>query len=286
MLLTVPLSFQYYQPTLLGDLYTCFIWAFAQADAPLRLSYDDFSIRMSEKLGLNGEISGVMLEDEALIGFVLQSRAPFQGLDTVYNGGTGVLVEYRGKGIIQEIYENLLPHLRESGAERILLEVITTNLSALKLYQVMGFKKKQLLHCFKGAVLLDLPLNHLIFRESQDFKLDRFKAFADFSPSFIDSNARLNANWKYEKLIEGYQGETLMGYIIFQQHLGRISQMGVRKDCRRQGVGTALLGYAQQECQRELTVMNIPSEAKGMFSFLRNTGLVNNVDQYEMEMRL
>ena len=45
--------------------------------------------------------------------------------------------------------------------------------------------------------------------------------------------------------------------------------MGVRKDCRRQGVGTALLGYAQQECQRELTVMNIPSEAKGMFSFLR-----------------
>jgi len=32
--------------------------------------------------------------------------------------------------------------------------------------------------------------------------------------------------------------------------------------------------------------MNIPSQAKGMFNFLINTGLVNNLDQYEMEMRL
>ena len=282
----MPLSFQYYQPALLRDLYSCFIWTFAQANAPLQLSYEDFSIRMLEKLELDGGISGVMFEDKALIGFVLQSRAHFQGLDTVYNGGTGVIAVYRGKGIIQKIYKNLLPYLRESGADRILLEVITTNARALKLYETMGFQKKQLLHCFKGSIVTDMGLNHLIFRESQDFKLDRFNTFVDFSPSFIDANERLNANWKYEKLIEGYQGGTLIGYIIFQKHLGRISQLGVRKDHRRQGVGTALLQHAQQVCQRDLTLMNIPSEAKGMFNFLINTGLVNNVDQYEMEMRL
>ena len=84
---------------------------------------------MLEKLGLNGEISGLMLDDEELIGFMLHTRAYFQGIDTIYNGGTGVVSAYRGKGIIQEIYKNLLPNLRESGAERILLEVITTNLS-------------------------------------------------------------------------------------------------------------------------------------------------------------
>ena len=280
------LYFKYYQPELLRDLYYCFTKTFTQANAPFKLSYDDFSIRMLEKLGLNGEISGLMLDDEELIGFMLHTRAYFQGIDTIYNGGTGVVSAYRGKGIIQEIYKNLLPNLKGSGAERILLEVITTNLSALKLYEVMGFKKIKLLHCFKGYVSLDYGLNHLIYREAQDFKLDRFNAFVDFSPSFLDANDRLNTNWKYEKLIESYQGETLIGYIIFQRHLGRVSQLGVRKDYRRQGVGTSLLKYVQQDCQRSLTLMNVPSKAKGMLQFLIKIGLINNIDQFEMELML
>jgi len=282
----VSLYFKYYQPALLRDLYYCFTRTFTQANAPFKLSYDDFSIRMLEKLGLNGEISGLMLDDEELIGFMLHTRAYFQGIDTIYNGGTGVVSAYRGKGIIQKIYKNLLPNLKGSGAERILLEVITTNLSALKLYEVMGFKKKKLLHCFKGSVPLDYGLNHLIYREAQDFKLDRFNAFVDFSPSFLDANDRLNTNWKYEKLIESYQGETLIGYIIFQRHLGRVSQLGVRKDYRRQGVGTSLLKYVQQDCQRSLTLMNVPSKAKGMLQFLIKIGLINNIDQFEMELML
>ena len=280
------LYFKYYQPALLRDLYYCFTRTFTQANAPFKLSYDDFSIRMLEKLGLNGEISGLMLDDEELIGFMLHTRAYFQGIDTIYNGGTGVVSAYRGKGIIQKIYKNLLPNLKGSGAERILLEVITTNLSALKLYEVMGFKKIKLLHCFKGSVSLDNGLNHIIYREAQDFKLDRFNAFVDFSPSFLDANDRLNINWKYEKLIEGYQGETLIGYIIFQRHLGRVSQLGVRKDYRRQGVGTSLLKYVQQDCQRSLTLMNVPSKAKGMLQFLIKIGLINNIDQFEMELML
>ena len=280
------LYFKYYQSALLRDLFNCVKQAFTQADAPLKLSYDDFSIRMLEKLQINGEISGVMQDDDELIGFILHTRAYFQGIDTIYNGGTGILSAYRGKGIIQKIYKNLLPRLRESGAKRILLEVITTNSSALKLYGVMGFQKKRLLHCFKGFVLLDLGLNNLIYRETQDFKLDRFKAFVDFSPSFLDANDRVNSNWKYEKLIEGYQGQTLIGYVIFQRHLGMVSQLGVRKDYRRQGVGTALLKYVQQDCQRSLTLMNVPSKAKGMLQFLGKIGLVNNIDQYEMELIL
>ena len=65
-----------------------------------------------------------------------------------------------------------------------------------------------------------------------------------------------------------------------------VSQLGVRKDYRRQGVGTALLKYVQQDCQRSLTLMNVPSKAKGMLQFLGKIGLVNYVDQYEMEMIL
>ena len=150
----------------------------------------------------------------------------------------------------------------------------------------MGFQKKRLFHCFKGFVPFDLGLNNLIYREVQDFKLDRFKAFVDFSPSFLDANDRVNSNWKYEKLIEGYQGQTLIGYVIFQRHLGMVSQLGVRKDYRGRGVGTALLKYVQQDCQRPLTLMNVPSKAKGMLLFLGKIGLVNNIDQYEMELML
>ena len=280
------LSFKYYQPILLPDLFNCVKRTFTQDNAPFNLSYDDFSIRMLEKLRINGEISGLMLDNEELIGFMLHSRAYFQGIDTIYNGGTGIVSAYRGKGIIQKIYKNLSPRLRESGAKRILLECITTNLSALKLYEVMGFQKKRLLHCFKGIISLDLGLNNLIFKETQDFKLDRFNAFIDFSPSFLDANECLNSNWKYEKLIESYQGQTLIGYVIFQRHLGMVSQLGVRKDYRRQGVGTALLNYVQQDCQRSLTLMNVPSKAEGMLQFLGKIGLVNYVDQYEMELML
>ena len=123
ILLIVSLYFKYYQPVLLRDLFNCVKRTFTPANAPLKLSYDEFSIRMLEKLRINGEISGVMLDDEELIGFMLHSRAYFQGIDTIYNGGTGIVPAYRERGLFK-IYKNLLPRLKESGANRILLEVI------------------------------------------------------------------------------------------------------------------------------------------------------------------
>ena len=78
-------------------------------------------------------------------------------------------------------------------------------MSALKLYEFMGFQKKDYFTALK-FVPLDLGLNNLIYRETQDFNLDRFNSFVDFHP-LLDANDRLNSNWKYEKLIETIRGK-------------------------------------------------------------------------------
>jgi ribosomal protein S18 acetylase RimI-like enzyme len=283
---SVVLTFQYYQPSLIEPLYHCFLQAFLEMDRPIPLSLFDFSARMKDKLGLNPHLSGLMFEENEMVGFVLHAHGECHGKQVVYNGGSGVIPSYRGQGIIKRIYQSLLPTLVDTGSKKVLLEVTTDNLQALRIYESLGFKKKQLYHNFKGTINAISMIQNLRFYESQDFKLERFKDFCDFLPPFIDANDRISANWKYERLMEIYHQELVVGFVIFQKHLGRISQIAVRKNMRRKGIGTLLLLQAQRICQRELTLMNISEKAISVIDFLKSIGFKKYMDQYEMERPL
>ena len=106
--------------------------------------------------------------------------------------------------------------------------------------------------------------------------------FSDFEPSFIDSSEHIKRG--YEKVLLAKDDSEILGYLIYQPHLGRISQLAVDRIHRQKGVGEALLYKAQSDAKKALTIMNIPDDEMGFDAFLKKCGFQNQVNQFEMEL--
>ena len=53
------------------------------------------------------------------------------GVQAAYDAVTGIIKPYRGQGLAKEMFEYLLPNLKEKGVERFYLEVIQSNEAAV-----------------------------------------------------------------------------------------------------------------------------------------------------------
>ncbi len=107
------------------------------------------------------ELSYGMFDGERLVGFIINAVDNHLGKLTAYNTGTGVLVEYRGKGIVDSLYEHALPLLKQRGIEKCLLEVICENEKAKTVYERIGFQITRTLHSLTGSIPEVIPENTL-----------------------------------------------------------------------------------------------------------------------------
>lgn len=270
----------------LQSLYGAFVQSFSGNSVTFSPSSAQFEKRIRNKLNVTPEISSLMLEGSDIVGFVLHTLATYENKLTAYNGGTGLIPEHRGYKRSYLFYERLIPIIQASGASRILLEVISTNDSAIKLYDTLGFNHRKVLKGFK--------LNWQIEDASPDVVLKpvkvydpKFESYWDYSPTFLDSSAQLQHNLENEVILEAYINKLPVGYVIFQPAIGRISQLGVAPQWRDQGIGSALIyGVQTRSYQKKLTIMNVPESQSNTIKALEALGFVNEVDQFEMELIL
>ncbi|UZJ78821.1 GNAT family N-acetyltransferase [Fictibacillus sp. KU28468] len=88
---------------------------------------------------LSPEKSVVAFDQEKPVGFVINGFRTVNGQKISWNGGTGIIPEYRGKGIGKEMITACMDIYEEEGVELLLLEAITENTRAIKLYESMGY---------------------------------------------------------------------------------------------------------------------------------------------------
>jgi ribosomal protein S18 acetylase RimI-like enzyme len=276
--------FKTFEEADIDGLYHAFVKAFAANSVTFSPSAAQFERRMFDKLHIAPSISSLILDDSTIVGFILHTVGNYENKITAYNGGTGLIPDHRGSKRSYLMYERLIPSIQATGAQRILLEVNTTNEAALRLYKTLGFNTRKTLKCFK--------LHDQFEDESPDVNVVAvdvfdpvYETFWAYNPTFLDSIAQLAHNLKNEIILEAKINKLSAGYIIFQPNLGRISQFAVAPQWRNQGIGRALLFGAQTRCyQKKLTIMNIPENQKETIEVLLALGFQNEVDQFEMEL--
>lgn len=261
------------------SLYKTFKVAFTNNEVSFQPTVEEFKHRLFKKLFVKNAISAASFDGNEMTGFILHSSGIYQGIPTAYNGGTGVLPGFRNQKTAERIYEFLIPKIQEQFLARILLEVVETNKHAISLYEKIGFTFKRRFKCYKMTKPFE-SFSEVKVREGTMGEVN-FN-FNDFEPSFIDSSEHLKAG--EEKVLISEKQDTVTGYLIFQPHLGRISQISVDRIHRQSGVGEALLMQAQAMTSKPLTIMNIPEDEFGFDSFLIRCGFQNQVNQYEMEL--
>lgn len=260
--------------------------AFAEYFVPVQVT----AFQMRDKLlndGIDLSISVGVFNQGRLVGFILHGSGVVDGLKTVYNAGTGVLPSHRGRGLSRRMYEFVLPLLKKQGYELSVLEAITENVPAIKVYESVGFERTRAVHCFRGNIHQQSgregawKITAIRLPESE-----AVQKWWDWQPTWQNSWAAACRMVEQFRTIGAFRGEQLIGYLNYHPRKGRIQQIAVHPQCRRQGVATSLVAQASRDCAVPMSVINIDEKAEADLAFFLSIGMEELLGQYEMKRTL
>ena len=260
---------------------------FADYAVPMVMTGESMT-RLLTARGYAAHISAGAFDDGRLVGFVLNGLRPWRGVLTGYDTGTALLPAYRGKGIAKATMALALDLLRTAGAEQYLLEVIQTNTPAVELYTKQGFHIVREFPCFQGPKpafaaspwhFETVPVTAQLLAE-----LGNLDALAP-SWQYSDDTLLTRAEHDIAATLSDSRGLVACGIITRQG--GGIARLAVREDCRRQGIGRALMAVLAHisECEK-LIIINVDGGGQAGIAFLKALGFEDYISQYEMVLPL
>ncbi|RDV15100.1 GNAT family N-acetyltransferase [Pontibacter diazotrophicus] len=271
----------------LPELHETFLQSFADYLVPIQLNAEQFKTKVKRE-GVEPSFCVAAYVDTKMAGFILTGLGEWHGTPTAYNAGTGVLPQYRGHKLTQQLYAFMLPKLRESGIEQCQLEVIRENASALRAYKAVGFKVTRSLELFrtlKKEMLLKVEVPDAITIAAiskPDWKT--YSCFWDAEPSWQNTGEAIMKSPDEKVVLEARDKEQeVVGYIIFFPNTGSVAQFAVDKSRRGKGIGTALLQEAVRlTTAPALMFVNIDTSATSLLSYLERRHFTHMLRQYEM----
>jgi GNAT superfamily N-acetyltransferase len=182
----------------------------------LTMSVNMFLTRIVNE-GLSLEHSFAAFVDHTPVGFVVNGFREIAGKKVAWNGGTGIVTEYRGKGLGQELMEHKLQLYKEQGVNLATLEALEQNERAIKLYLKAGFEITDHIIIFQETGPLASQLLQLSDPPAFAMKkgLPREARFQPFYKSFSAWQTQWFSIKDGESLLITDEGETIC-YALFK----------------------------------------------------------------------
>jgi ribosomal protein S18 acetylase RimI-like enzyme len=283
---TSKINYRYLSNLDFAALHKTFVEAFSDYFVPFQLSEKQLENHVAQNsVELNLSV-GAFTEKE-MVGFTLNGFGAWNGKQTAYDAGTGVVPKFRGKGLGKGMFEFMLPKLREINVEQILLEVITENKNAIRLYRNIGFEETRKFGYFeqeKASVFDAKNENCREIREITNPDWHLLKTFWDENTSWQNSVEAVCRSLSPKIILGAYFGDKCVGYAIFNQSSGITEQLAVDRSYRRRGVASEILPAIQSRLEKEkkIRVSNVDYALGNVFEFLKNRGFNKTLSQLEM----
>jgi ribosomal protein S18 acetylase RimI-like enzyme len=267
------------------DILNVFNKSFSDYFIPIRLTEEQLISKMiSDKTDL--ELSVGVFENKKLIAFMLHGFDITNNQNVVYNGGTGVIPEKRGLGLTKKMYIFNLPVLEKKGIDKIVLEVISNNIQAIKSYKKSGFKTTRELACFKGNFKTTKSNKEVEIKNLENYQWNLLKSFWDINTTWQNSENVMSKMRGDNDSLGAYIKNKLVGYIIYTPKSNRIQQLAVHKNFRKTGIASKLIAQLAKKYGSAFSVINVDKNAKNITSFFNSVGFENYLEQLEMELIL
>ncbi|WP_286390764.1 GNAT family N-acetyltransferase [Myroides marinus] len=236
--------------------------------------------------GIDLTISVGAFCNKELVGFILHAK----NNNYLYNSATGVLPSFRGNNLTNKMYDYAIPLFKSFNMRKINLEVVSSNETASKSYRKIGFKKWRVVNCVKGITnvksskseeIEGLQINSLPYYEY----LISF-AEKDIIPTW-ENNEFCIHNFETTLTIRKatINGNTTVGYLIFDPRYNKILQIWVKESYRRKGIASFMVKELIGN-DKNFTITNIDGQNFGIHSFFKSIGGEPYLEQVEMEMYL
>ncbi|WP_316820367.1 GNAT family N-acetyltransferase [Pedobacter gandavensis] len=260
--------------------------SFSDYIVPFQLTLEKLQFKiLTEDVKLN--LSVGVFDGDRMVGVMLHGlRDTAEGL-VAYNAATGVIPDYRGRGLVRKMYDHLLPELKKLKVKKMLLEVITENYVAIKAYEKMGYTVVRKLDCYTGKIQVGENNAVASLKEIDGFRWSEFISFWSMAPSWQNDLQSLENSKEHCCIIGAYHDDLLVGYAIFNPTSRKVNQLAVAAAYRSKGIGSQLLSYINELAgQQEVYVFNVAHDQASTMSFLKKLGLRSGIAQYEMSRQV
>lgn len=275
------------------QIYEAFLEAFSDYIVDMSYMNEKSFLNRSIKNGIDFSSSVGVFENEKMVGYTLIGIDRFKNYRSAFDIGTGIIKDYRGRGIAREMFNFALPKLKEKGVEKFVLEVIQENEAAVKAYKKSGFEITREFDCFqlefKKFKFREISKNKLIIQSIGKDNINEFKRFLDWEPSWENSFASIMRIPDEILLFEAVYKEESSGFLAYYPALNWIMSIAVKKEERMKGIGYNLINYLVKQIRNKidfLNLINVESSDKAMIKFLKNSGFELYGKQYEMELQI
>ncbi|MEC0265761.1 GNAT family N-acetyltransferase [Paenibacillus anseongense] len=244
--------------------------------------------------GLSLEHSLVLYENEEAIGFVMNGFRTIEGKKVAWNGGTGIIPDYRGKGFGKHLMLRNLQLYQEQDVDIALLEALVQNEAAINLYQKVGYEITEQLVCLQHTG--ELLVNLLESKFPEKYSLRQGHPVEVNAVPFNKPMSAWQTQWPSMKGGESILvtvAEEVVGYALFKRvyaENGSLTSFVLYQceACPGREDETEILKTALREVFAPLTssctrlTMNIRHSNEGLNELLAGLGFTSFVEQVHM----
>ena len=243
--------------------------------------------------GVRYDLSYGAYDGNRLVGFMINCADDYGGMSAAFDAATGIIPEYRGRGLIYQIANAVMAELTENDIRKYALEVLQTDERAIHIYEKLGLKITRNFFSYTGTPKLRDDAKHGVMvvpiadfkNELAEFPCDRLPSWENSDAAIFRNAANVEAAYISEKSV-GEDGGAARGaiaaYAVFHRTKGLIHQLQVQPEYRRKGLATTLVKYVWEHSGK-VTVNNIDQDDEIAAAFWSASGLRLYARQYMME---
>lgn len=280
------INYRFLSPDDFAALHAALLEAFSDYIIPFQLTEAQFRNHIAVNAVDINQSVGAFAVGGRMVGFTLNGFGLWNGKSTVYDAGTGVLPDFRGKSVASRIFEFMTPVLKQNGVEQILLEVITKNDRAVRLYRRLGFEETRRLLLFEQQKAFDCRSSKtgLVAREIGEPDWQLLKSFWDGNTCWQNSIEASERSLSRKIVVGAFSQEKCVGYGVVFLKSGSVAQIAVDKNYRRKGAASLILSEMQAAAGagKPLRAANIDANLKSTIGFLKNRNFRETLSQFEM----
>lgn len=262
--------FQALQDVSMQQLAECFNLSFSDYEQPIRFTPESLKYYLTAS-AVDLSLSFGAFFGDALVGFILNSGGMYHDQSVVFDAGTGIVPDHRGKKVFSSLFAYTCEQLQHRGIAKYYLEALQSNHHAVSIYQKKGFsvlREYSVLTASGPREGWDLPVPAVPYSD-----------FAPFPTAFSVEPSFEHTTHTVEQNPQLYEVLYLPGraYCIYAKRNGEIIQMHYQQLDALKDVMSALIRRYPSAMAK-----NVDCVCADVIRMLTDIGFTEITKQYEM----
>ena len=252
----------------LERLAQCFNLAFSDYEQPICFTPKSLEYYLTAS-GVDLSLSFGAFCREELVGFILNASGMYKDESVVFDAGTGVVPEHRGKKVFSALFAYTSEQLKQQGIAKYYLEVLQSNHHAVSIYSKKGFsvRREYSVLTASGPGRND----RIVAVPYQEF--EGFPTAFSVEPSFEHTTYRIQQNPHLYEVLWLENG----AYCIYAKRNGELIQLHYNKlDALKEVISALICRYPSAMAK------NIDCGCPDVIRMLTELGFVEITKQFEM----